>query len=141
MPPLLWSDSLRVGHSPIDDIHQSLVQRLTTLHKAVQAQATTAEVLGLFDDWLDEFARHARLEEQLMERLALPAGITHRHEHIAEHADFLHQAMDARALLVHGGDGAAAMDTLTIHLVSFDLIRRDFELVGLLLREGIRPDE
>lgn len=137
VPPVHWSDTYRIGHANIDRHHQELVQGLDQLQAAIVAGGTQNHILDQFDDWLDQFARHAQAEELLMERLTLPAGIVHRQAHGAEHADFLHQAMDLRNDIAHGHSPLRAIETLTMHLIAFDLIRRDFEMIGLLLREGL----
>lgn len=141
MPPTFWSDGLRIGHASLDEVHRLLVERLNALGQAARGDTQRHIVLALFDDWLDEFARHARIEEQLMERLTLPAGITHRQDHMAEHSEFLHRAMDIRNQLARGGSPEQSIEAITIELVSFDFIQRDFELMGLLLREDIRLEE
>lgn len=140
MPPVFWSDSYRTGHDGLDEHHCELLSHLAEIRAAVDFGRTTSHVLGMLDDWLDLFARHARIEEQLMERLRLPGGIAHREVHMAEHAEFLHQAMAVRNLYARQGDGDQALETLAANLVSFDMIRRDFEMIGLLLREGITLD-
>jgi hemerythrin len=139
VPPVYWSDTYRIGHASIDQHHQQLVQDLDRLQTAI-ANAGADErtrILGLFDEWLDQFARHAQTEESLMDHLRQPAGIAHRQVHSAEHADFLHQAMDLRNDIARGRDQIRAMESLSLQLIAFDLIRRDFEMIGLLLREGV----
>ncbi|MBR9970226.1 bacteriohemerythrin [Magnetospirillum sulfuroxidans] len=137
MPPVYWSDTYRIGHASIDQHHQELVQDLELLQAAIATADNRTQILGLFDEWLDQFARHAQAEESLMAHLRQPAGIAHRHAHCAEHADFLHQAMDLRNDIARGRDQIRAMETLSMQLIAFDLIRRDFEMIGLLLREGL----
>ena len=137
MPPVTWSESYRTGHDGLDSHHRDLLSVLSRVRDAVDQELARARVLGLLDEWLDLFARHARIEEKLLERLCLPGAIAHREAHIAEHAEFLHQAMAVRNDYARGGDGHEALDRLGAQLIAFDMIRRDFEMIGLLLREGI----
>lgn len=136
MPPVQWTETFRIGHPAIDHHHRELVECLGAVQTAIDAQASMAEVLGRFDFWLDAFACHAQIEERLMDRLILPQGVTHREIHCAEHGDFLHEAMAVRMQLKTGRHPSAIIDNLGLRLVDFDLIRRDFEMIGHLLREG-----
>lgn len=140
MPPALWSESYRVGHDGLDDLHRLLVNQLEDIQDAARRQAARPHVLGLLDKWLDLFAAHAHLEERLMAGLRLPAGVAHRERHMAEHVEFLHVAMRVRGRYAQGGDAAEALDELGARLVASELIRRDFEMIGLLLREGVTLD-
>lgn len=137
MPPAIWSETYRVGHADMDHHHRQLVNDFAAIQRAAVASLPRTEILGLLDDWLDLFARHARMEERLMEQLTLPMSLDHREAHTAEHVAFLHQAMDIRNGLAHGEDAAHALDRLGAQMIAFDMIRRDFELIGLLLHEGI----
>ncbi|MBI2241502.1 MAG: hemerythrin domain-containing protein [Magnetospirillum gryphiswaldense] len=138
MPPDIWSETYLIGHAEMDHLHRTLVDSFAALQQAAAAADTPrSEILGLLDDWLDHFARHARMEENLMERLTLPQSLSHRDAHVAEHVAFLHQAMDIRNGLARGEDTGNALDHLGAEMIAFDMIRRDFELIGLLLHEGI----
>jgi len=137
LPPAIWSETYRVGHADMDHHHRQLVDGFAAIQLVVSNGAARGEVLGQLDDWLDLFARHARMEERLMEQLTLPMSVDHREAHMAEHVTFLHQAMEIRNALAHGEDAAKALDQLGAQLIAFDMIRRDFELIGLLLHEGI----
>lgn len=137
MPPVLWTETYRIGHPAIDHHHRELVECLVAVQTAIDVQASMAEILGRFDFWLDAFACHAQLEERLMDRLALPPGIGHREIHCAEHGDFLHEAMALRTRLKTGHCPSSIIENLGLNLIGFDLIRRDFEMIGLLLREGL----
>lgn len=136
MPPVQWTESYRIGHSAIDHHHRELVECLIGVQTAIDAQASMAEILGRFDFWLDAFACHAQIEERLMDRLTLPPGIAHREIHCAEHGDFLHDAMGLRTRLKTGLCPSTAIENLGLSLIGFDLIRRDFEMIGHLLHEG-----
>ncbi|MCA1909914.1 MAG: hypothetical protein LDL39_16295 [Magnetospirillum sp.] len=137
MPPAIWSETYRVGHAEMDHHHRQLVHDFAVIQQAAAANLPRTQILGLLDDWLDQFARHARMEERLMEQLTLPMSQDHREAHMAEHVAFLHQAMDIRNALAHGEDAVHALDHLGAQMIAFDMIRRDFELIGLLLHEGI----
>ncbi|MGE4280618.1 MAG: hemerythrin domain-containing protein [Magnetospirillum sp.] len=137
MPPAIWSETYRVGHADMDHHHRKLVDDLAAIQQAVIGNGASPAILDLLDDWLDQFARHAQLEERLMERLSLPLAVEHRDAHVTEHVAFLHQAMEIRNAIAQGEDMAKALDSLGAQLIAFDMIRRDFELIGLLLHEGI----
>lgn len=137
MPPAIWSETYRVGHADMDHHHRQLVNDFAAIQQAAADKGVRTVILGLLDDWLDNFTRHAQMEERLMERLTLPLAVEHREAHMAEHVAFLHQAMAIRNALAHGEDAVKALDSLGAQLIAFDMIRRDFELIGLLLHEGI----
>ena len=137
MPPAIWSETYRVGHTDMDHHHRQLVDDFAAIQQAVAALEPRTAILSRLDDWLNLFARHAQMEERLMERLTLPLSMEHREAHMAEHVSFLHQAMDIRNALAQGEDAAHSLDRLGAQMIAFDMIRRDFELIGLLLHESV----
>ena len=139
MPLPIWSATYLIGHSAIDAEHRRLLDDLAAIYSAAPPPRGSGalSVLDLFDAWLDDFARHAQEEERMMDQLRTPAGIAYRQRHVDEHTDFLHQAMDLRNSVARGDCPQAALDALGELLISQDLVRSDFELIGLLLREAV----
>jgi hemerythrin len=91
--PLTWDDSCRLGHDPIDEIHEEFVH--------IVAQLQTADD-ALLPDLMLSFLSHAQShfgqENRWMEDTEFPA----RECHIDEHKAVLDSALDVQERLKKG---------------------------------------
>jgi hemerythrin-like metal-binding protein len=132
-----WDDSYSIGLPTFDSEHKLLMGRVEAICRACEAGGASDDVVALLDDLLNLFLRHIAWEERWMERLTTPAGIEHRNRHKAGHRELAARAMLLRERLAIGGDCRSALDDLGFFLTLFELIEFDFEMVGLLRREGV----
>lgn len=132
-----WDDSYAIGLPSFDSDHKLITGKVETIAKACESGEDGAVVVGLLDDLLDFFLRHIAWEERWMDRLSTPAGHDHKHRHKSGHRELAARAMLLREKISIGGDVRAALEDLGFFLTLFELIEFDFELVGLLRREGI----
>ena len=132
-----WDDSYCIGLPTFDSEHRLLLGRVEAVCKACESGRSSEDVVLLLDEMLDLFLRHIAWEERWMECLTTPAGIEHRNRHKSGHRELAARAMLLRERLFIGGDCRAALEDLGFFLTLFELIEFDFELVGLLRREGL----
>lgn len=131
-----WDDSYQIGLPVFDTEHQLLLGKVDGIFRACEAGERVDAVLVLIDELLDLFLRHIAWEERWMERLTTPAGVEHRNRHKSGHREVAAMAMLMCERLAQGGDCRGALEDLGFFLTLFELIEFDFELVGLLRKEG-----
>ncbi len=136
-----WDDSYRIGLPVFDNEHKELMGRIGSVFRAVEAGEATDEVVMLIDDLLDRFVRHIAWEERWMERLTTPAGVEHRNLHKSGHRELISRTALLRERYAQGGDGRAGLEDLAFLLTLSELIQLDYEMVGLLRREGYLSGE
>ena len=134
-----WSDDFNIGLPRLDADHLGLVRRINDLQRAVGGGQPPARLLGKADALVARFRRHVAAEERYLVRLNSPAGRDHRDSHRAAHALVLRRLQALRDRLEQGGDAGPELDAVALDLTVTELIRTDFDLVGLLHREGLSP--
>ncbi|TAN59351.1 MAG: hypothetical protein EPN26_00075 [Rhodospirillales bacterium] len=136
-----WDDSYRIGLPVFDNEHKELMSRIGSVFRAVEAGEATSEVVSLIDDLLERFFRHIAWEEKWMECLITPAGVEHRNLHKSGHRELISRTALLRERFAQGGDGRAGLEDLAFLLTLSELIQLDYEMVGLLRREGYLSGE
>ncbi|MDK9720242.1 MAG: hemerythrin domain-containing protein [Rhodospirillales bacterium] len=132
-----WDDSYCIGLPVFDSEHKSILGMMEHICLACEQDADRQGVVAQLDDLLDLFLRHIAWEERWMGKLTTPAGVDHRNRHKSGHHELAARAMLMRERLSIGGDCRAAFEDFCFFVTLFELIQFDFELVGLLRREGI----
>ncbi len=84
MTKIEWDDSLSVGINLIDEQHKMLIDRISDLSKAVDAQQGIQEILKTIDFMLEYTNFHFSTEEKHMSRLKYPA----MNDHLQQHDEF-----------------------------------------------------
>lgn len=140
MPALQWSNSYSVGLAELDEDHKQIVDmiaELSGLAEAGPAGCPESLFLTRFDCLIASFAAHTAREERYLGRLRSPAGIAHCAEHRASHDRFREEAEKVRDQIANGTLAPESVGELGVFLMLFELIRIDYDLVGLLRREGL----
>ena len=76
--PIAWNDALKVGHAPMDDVHQELVNLLGTLQRA-----NDEELASLFLRLQKHLRSHFEFENDMMTGSQFPPRDCHIREHSA----------------------------------------------------------
>lgn len=97
IPAFAWNSRYETGLDIVDEQHQRLVELLNELGKLYAAEASTEEVLRVFDALAAYTVYHFQTEEGLMAEMTVSEG--HRQSHLAAHANFINQVGKARSLL------------------------------------------
>lgn len=119
-----WSDSLRVGNTPLDDKHRQVI---ALCNRAVQCASTvTREGQSEFHLILNDLAalleQHFVLEESVLEKNRCPNLMAHKLAHVSyleKMADLLCDA--AIGELNNAGLQTFSQDYLTEHLFEMDV--------------------
>lgn len=109
MSYLMWSDSLAVGNTFIDNDHQKLIDMVNRLH-AVMQEGRGKDVLDkVLANLVTYTKEHFRREEDLMQKMGYSGLAVHKQEH----EKLLQQVLD----LQHKFESGAA--TLSIQVLHF----------------------
>lgn len=131
-----WDDSYCIGLPAFDSEHKRLLSTIENVCLDCDRNADRDSILAQLDDLLDLFLRHIAWEERWMDRLTTPAGVDHRNRHKSGHHELAARIMLLRERMALGGDCRVAFEDFCFFMTLFELIQFDFEMVGLLRREG-----
>lgn len=92
-PPMQWQDSLLLGYTPMDAVHEEFVHCVAALQRG-----TDADFANLMAELERHAVEHFEQEDRWMESTEFPA----RECHINEHAAVLKSVRDVRALVAQG---------------------------------------
>lgn len=118
---LVWEESLSVGIRAADRDHQQIVGLINRVIDAMESVETGAEMLRLFDDFIDFAKQHFQREEDLMSQHDYPEFLSHREVH-----RFLEKKMfDYKRAFVAGEEdrqstSALMKDWLILHIRGVD---------------------
>lgn len=132
-----WDDSYSIGLPTFDSEHRLLLGKVEAIGRALQDGVDQAAVVGEINDLLDLYLRHIAWEERWLDRLQTPAGHEHRNRHLAGHRELAARAELLRENLLADGNCHQALEDLGFFFTLFELIQYDFEMVGLLRKEGL----
>ena len=139
MPVVEWSDIYLVGLPDLDEDHKRFVAAIAEICAAAESDPPedAAGLLKRLDTLIEAFARHGVKEERMLSLLRSPAGMEHRRQHVAGHSRFREEVGKVRSHIADGGPAPGAVGELGVFLMLFELIRSDYDMVGLLRQEGL----
>lgn len=136
-----WSETFLIGMPDLDDDHRALVEMVGEIAILAAADSPLEVLAVAMDRMLERFHDHIATEESYLAVLTSPAGRDHRARHLAEHTKFLEHIAVMRRQLAHGQPVGEAVEGFGALLTLTELIRTDYDMVGMLRREGrLSPD-
>jgi len=97
-----WKPEYNVGHPEIDAQHRKLVEILNSLHEAMLARLTEAQLSKILDELVLYTEKHFASEERLMVQHSYPGVLAHKRLHqelTGKVIDFRNQMRAGRASL------------------------------------------
>lgn len=136
-----WSETFLIGMPDLDNDHRELIKMVGHIGRLAESGTPVEALAGTMDRLLERFHDHIAIEERYLAVLSSPAGRDHRGHHLAEHSKFLDRIAAMRGQLAHGQEVGDAVEGFGALFTLSELIRTDYEMVGLLRREGrLTPD-
>ena len=128
LPPIVWDESVEVGHPILDKQHRHIVDLVNALHRAAQGEGLAS--VGLVLPYLVRFLQnHFDTEEAILRQVAYP-GVE---RHAVEHRALLTQVTSAVAAAKDGHDTDLVVFAATIwSLVHQHTVISDQEYAPLL---------
>ncbi len=83
MSLIVWTDSLSVGISSIDEQHKILIKIINTLHDAMERNETDANMKEIFERLTDYTVVHFKYEEDLFDQYDYEDSTSHKRKHQA----------------------------------------------------------
>lgn len=137
MRPVEWNESFLIGLPELDEDHRTLVRMVGDIAVLASSSCSPKDVSSAVDRLLERFHEHIIVEEAYLDMLTSPAGRDHRRKHLHEHTQFLNRVAAVQGRLANGEPVENDVDGLGVVLTLVELIRTDFEMVGMLRREGL----